>query len=599
MPDKNYAKEITWDLSDLYSSLHDPKIHSDLKLTKEKAIAFENKYKPLFFDMDAIGRLPLHELLRDYKELNILTTCLGVFAHLTFAGKTNDAAVGAFQQKIQESLTDIQTHLLFFDVKWNKLDEMTAARLMADPRLKEDLHFLEKSRAYAHHTLAEGEEKIMAIKANTSGGAFSRLFDETVNNIPFYLETNGQRAKKTEGEVLAFLNSTHREERKKASESLAEGLKAHSRILTYIYNMILADHRASLKIRNFKHPMDAMNLSNEIDLAGVQNLIQSVKNAYSISSRYYSLKRKLLGVDKLYDYDRYAHVGADDAKIDFKECKQIVLDGYFSFSDEAGKIVEQFFEKRWIDAEVREGKYSGGFCCSTTPDLHPYILVNYTGSLRDVMVVAHELGHGLHQYLAAKRVGILESSAPLTLAETASVFGEMLIFEKIMEKEKDPKKRLSLLCGKIDDNLSTVHRQIVLTDFELRAHETGLKEGELFTDQLSDFWIKANAEMYGDSVELTENYRYSWKYIPHFIHSPFYCYAYTFAQLFVLTLYQKYKEDKKSFIPKYFEMLSLGGSRKPKEIAAIMGLDIEKQDFWQSGIALLEKMVTEAENLAK
>ncbi len=599
MQGANFAKGITWDLSDLYASSDDPKILSDLKLAKEKAIAFENKYKPLFFDMDAIGHLPLHEILRDYKEISVLTTRLGVFAHLTFAGKTNDPAIGAFQQKIQEALTDIQTHLLFFEVKWNKLDEMTAARLMADPRLKEDLHFLEKSRTYAHHTLAEGEEKIMAIKANTSGGAFSRLFDETVNNIPFYLETNGGRVKKTEAEVLAFLHSTNREERKKASESLAEGLKAHSRILTYIYNMILADHRASLKIRNFKHPMDSMNLSNEIDLAGVQNLIQSVKSAYSLSNRYYRLKRKLLGLDKLYDYDRYAHVGADDAKVDFKECKQIVLDGYFAFSDEAGKIVEQFFEKRWIDAEVREGKYSGGFCCSTTPDLHPYILVNYTGSLRDVMVVAHELGHGLHQYLAAKKVGILESDAPLTLAETASVFGEMLIFEKIMEKEKDPKKRLSLLCGKIDDNLSTVHRQIVLTDFELRAHETGLKEGELFADQLSDFWIKTNAEMYGDSIELTENYRYSWKYIPHFIHSPFYCYAYAFAQLFVLTLYQKYKEDKKSFIPKYFEMLSLGGSKKPNEIAGIMGLDIEKPDFWRSGIDLLEKMVTEAEKLAQ
>ncbi len=361
--------------------------------------------------------------------------------------------------------------------------------------------------------------------------------------------------------------------------------------------MILADHRASLKIRGYKHPMDAMNLSNEIDFESVQNLIQSVQAAYPLAQRYYAIKKKLLGLDTLYDYDRYATIEAEEAKIDFAECRRLVIDGYNAFSPEAGKIVEQFFANRWIDAEIREGKQSGGFCCMTTPDLHPYILVNYTGSLRDVMTVAHELGHGMHQYLA-RRAGILEADAPLTMAECASVFGEMIIFEKILENEKDPKKRLALLCGKIDDNFATVFRQITMTDFELLAHEAGLKEGELQSGRLSDFWIEANTKFYGNSVVLTDNYRHGWKYIPHFIHSPFYCYAYSFAQLFVLSLYQKYKEDPKGFVPKYFEMLALGGSRKPEEIAKLAGLDIKDKSFWRSGLKILEDLVDQVEKLA-
>ncbi len=261
--------------------------------------------------------------------------------------------------------------------------------------------------------------------------------------------------------------------------------------------------------------------------------------------------------------------------------------------------MEQFFSKRWIDAEVRPGKQGGGFCAQTIPELHPYILVNYTGNLRDVMTVAHELGHGLHQVLAAKKVGILESEAPLTLAETASVFGEMLIFEDLLEKEKNPKRRLALLAGKIDDHFATVFRQIAMTDFELRSHEAGLAEGELASEKLSDLWIEANAEFYKDSVGLTPGYRHGWKYIPHFVHSPFYCYAYAFAQLFVLTLFRQYKENKNDFVPKYLEMLSCGGSKKPAQLAAILGLDIAHPSFWRSGLALLEEWVQEAEQLSR
>jgi oligoendopeptidase F len=593
-----FAEGICWDLSDLYASPEDPNIASDLEKAESTAIAFEARYKPRFEKADGSLSSWMPEFLKDYKALVTLLTRLGVFAQLSFAAKTNDPALGAFMQKIQVALTDIQTHLLFFEVLWNKLDKTLVEKCLAHPALSADRHFLEKLRCYQDHTLSEAEEKIMAVKANTSSQAFSRLFDEVMNSIPFFVEIEGQKTRKTEGEVLALLHSPERNLRKMASDSLAQGLKNHSHILTYVFNMILADHRASLKLRHFKHPMEAMNLSNEMDLESVMNLISSVKKAYPLVARYYRLKRKLLGLDKLYDYDRYAALDGREAAVDFGTCRQMVLSGYYEFSEEAGKIAEQFFAKRWIDAEVREGKQGGGFCCQTTPDLHPYILVNYTGTVRDVMTVAHELGHGLHQFLSRK-AGILESGAPLTMAETASVFGEMLIFDKLFENEKDPENRLALLCGKIEDNFSTVFRQIAMTDFELTAHEHGLREGELSAETLGDLWIKANARMVGNSVILTDNYRHGWKYIPHFIHSPFYCYAYAFAQLFVLSLYQEYKKDKASFIPRYLEMLSLGGSKKPEEVAKLAGMDIRKPDFWNSGLQLLEEMVGRAETLAK
>ncbi len=595
------APGVHWDLSDFYSSIDDPKIRADLEKGKSLASQFENKYKPLFEQIDSKKpAFPLSELLTDYKEIIVLLIKPSVYSQLSFSTATNSQETAAFMQKVQDEVTQIQSHLLFFEVQWNSLPPSLVDNLLNNPELKNYEHYLRNLRVYSPHTLTEGEEKIMSLKSNTSSSAFSRLFDEVINNIEFYWDENGTKQKKNESEILSFLHSSDRNTRKQASNCLADGLDRNTHILTYIYNMILADHRNSLQIRNYKHPMDPRNLANETDLKNIQSLIQSVKKAYPLAQRYYKLKSKLLGLEKLYDYDRYAPLkSSEDTKINYEECKQIVLEGYNAFSPEVGAKVEQFFTKNWIDAEVRDGKRGGGFCCSSTPDLHPYILVNYTGSMRDVMTVAHECGHGLHGILAAEKVGLLEMHAPLTLAETASVFGEMLIFEKILEKETDPQKQLSLICGKIDDNFATVFRQIVMTDFELQAHEAGLKDGELSSDKLSDFWIQANAELYGDSIELTESYRQGWKYIPHFVHTPFYCYAYSFAQLFVLTLYQKYKEEKDTFIPKYIEMLSLGGSKKPEEIALIAGLDLKDPHFWDLGVQLLEDLVTKAENLAK
>ncbi len=598
--DKNYASGIRWNLADLYASADDPKLAADLDRAEALAQAFEKAWKPALEAFAAAGTpFDTAALLKDYKALIHPETKVAVFAHLSFAEQTDDAKRGAFLQKIQDRLTNIHNHLLFWGILWCKAPEAAVRAIVTRPELAADRHYLEDMRKYAPHTLSEPEEKILSIKDNTGSSAFSRLFDETVNKIPFYIEEGGKRVQKTETEVLALLHSPDRAVRKAGSESLAEGLKANSHLLTYIYNMILADHRSSMKLRGYTHPADGRNLANETRLPVIENLIKSVKAAYPIAQRYYKLKGKLLGLDPLYDYDRYASLSARESGVSFDECKRIVLAGYRDFSPEAAKIVEQFFDKRWIDAEVRPGKQGGGFCCQTTPDLHPYILVNYTGHLRDVLTVAHELGHGLHQYLAGRKVGILESDAPLTMAETASVFGEMLIFDRILGEVKDPKERLALLCGKIDDNFATVFRQIAMTDFELKAHLGGMKDGELAEEALNGFWIEANSELYGKSVILTENYRHGWKYIPHFVHTPFYCYAYSFAQLFVLALYQKYKETGAAFVPKYLDMLALGGSKKPEELAAGMGLNLEDPEFWNSGLKLLDALVQEAESLSK
>lgn len=594
------AKGIAWDLNDLYSAMDDPRIHDDLDSARVKAKSFEAAYKPLFegLTLETAYRFPLRQLISDYESIAEITTRIGVFSHLLFAQKTDAEGVGAFMQQIQVALTDIGNHLLFFEVSFNRLPESVARAIMDVPEHSRYRHFLEKMRIFAPHTLSEPEERIVNVAANTGRRAFSRLFDERINRITFNIEIEGRIETKNESEILALQHSPERDLRHKAALSLSQGLQEETHLLTFVYNMILADHRSSMQLRGYKHPMDSMNLSNEVSMESILNLIRSVKSAYPIAWKYYGLKKKLLGLDTLYEYDRYAPIGHEDRCVSFEQCRKIVLEGYFHFSEAAGQIAELFFSRRWIDAEIRPGKHGGGFSCQTTPQLHPYILVNYTGSMRDVMTVAHELGHGIHQYTASRSVGILESDAPLTMAETASVFGEMLIFDKILEAETDPKVKLSLLCGKIDDQFATVFRQICMTDFELKAHESGLAKGELSSDALSEFWMSANREFYGPSVELTDGYRHGWKYIPHFVHSPFYCYAYAFAQLFVLSLYKKYKSDHKGFVPKYMEMLSFGGSRSPDDCAKHMGLDIAAPQFWQDGLALLNEMVVEAELLA-
>jgi oligoendopeptidase F len=448
------------------------------------------------------------------------------------------------------------------------------------------------------HVLSEAEERLLEETANTGPRAFSRLFDETLGSMRFQLEgADGKTEEKSEEEVLSLLYESDRDLRRRAADSLTRGLRENSRLLAFVFNTLVQDKATRDRLRHYASPIDERNLANEIDDETVQALMTACERRGALVARYYHLKAKLLGLPELEDYDRYAPVLAADGQRSFDAARALVLEAYGDFSPRLAEIAGHFFERRWIDAELRPGKRGGAFSASTIPSAHPYVLLNYTGTLRDVMTVAHELGHGVHQYLSRER-GLFEMDTPLTTAETASVFGEMLTFRRLLRGEPDPAVRLGLLCGKLEDAFATVFRQVVMTRFEEKLHAARRAEGELTIPRVNELWMEANRPMFGDAVRLRDDYAWWWLYIPHFVHSPFYCYAYAFGELLVLALVQRYDEEGTAFVPRYLAMLEAGGSQSPREVVAHTGLDIGDPDFWDRGLVLLEKMVAEAESLA-
>jgi oligoendopeptidase F len=385
--------------------------------------------------------------------------------------------------------------------------------------------------------------------------------------------------------------------RRDAARALTEGLQANARPLAFVFNTLVQHKAVEDRLRTFEAPMAARNLANEIEGASVESLLSACVARYPLVARYYRLKARLLGLARLEDYDRYAPVSAEAPSRSFDTARCIVLDAYADFAPEMADVAGRFFSERWIDAELRPGKRGGAFCASTIPSVHPYVLLSYTGNLRDVMTVAHELGHGVHQYLARER-GLFEQDTPLTTAETASVFGEMLVFRRLMREETDPRVRLGLLCGKIEDAFATVFRQVAMTRFEEALHAARRSEGELSIERVNALWMEANRPMFGDSVALSDDYAWWWLYIPHFVHSPFYCYAYAFGELLVLALLRRYDEEGASFVPRYLDLLRAGASDTPQALLSRMDLDVADPGFWDGGLALLEGLVAEAEALA-
>lgn len=594
---KTGAEGVRWDLGDLYKGLKDKKIESDLKRIHLNSKKFEKKYR----NKIKSERLSAATLLNAIKDLEKISEGLGKilsFAYLLFAGDTNNPKHGAFLQSMQEKTTGIRQLLLFFDLEWVTLSNKTAKRLINDKRLSVYKHFLQHERNYKNHTLTEPEEKILAEKSNTGSRAFSRLFDEVINNIKFDITLNGKKQTMTETEVLSLQYHPDRKTRKIATGSLTDGLDKNSHVLTYIFNTLVNDHAVNDRLRSYPHIMASRNLSNEIDNKTVRALIDTTVKNFGMVETYYNLKKKLLGIKKMYEYDRYAPVLSDDKNINYSECKQIILEAFGDFSPRMAQIASMFFEKNWIDAELRKGKRGGAFSHSTVPGVHPYVFVNYDGKMRDVMTVAHELGHGIHQYLSRKQ-GYFQADTPLTTAETASVFAEMLVFHKLMETQSGERVKLALMCGKLEDIFATVFRQVVLTNFEEKLHTSRREQGELPKDKINEIWMETNKAMYGRSVELTDSYKTWWMYIPHFIHSPFYCYAYSFGELLVLALYNKYLTEGKSFVPKYIDMLSSGGNDVPENIVAKTGVNIKDPKFWQGGCDLLNNMVSETVELSR
>jgi oligoendopeptidase F len=591
------ADGVAWDLSDLYRGVDDPQIGRELDTALERARAFEAAYRGKILVEGGPAPGLLYAALEELQGLSEQMDRPAIYAHLLHAAKTDDPRHGALLSRTREQRTAINKHLIFFDLEWVKLPDEVVQPLLEAAALAPFRHYLEHKRVWRPHVLSEPEEKVLEEKNVTGRAAFVRLFDETVAALRFPFEHDGRVEMFSLQQTSAKLYDADREVRRAAAAGLTRGLQDNARLLTFVFNNLVLDHHADCRLRNYGSPMDSRNLANEISPQVVEALMTAAERHHATVQRYYRLKGRLLGIEPLYDYDRYAPVSPEEQTCDWPRARRTVEESYAAFSPGAGAIVREFFNRRWIDAELRPGKRSGAFSSSAVPSAHPYILLNYTDRLRDVMTLAHELGHGLHQYLA-RGVGYLQCDTPLTTAETASVFGEMLTFQRLLQLYPEPRTRLGLLCSKIEDAFATVFRQVVLTRFEQALHQARRERGELTLEQINELWLGANRPMHGDVVQLGEGYGWWWLYIGHFIHVPFYCYAYAFGELLVLALVQKYKQEGSAFVPRYLDLLAAGGSESPHVLLARLGVDVTDPAFWELGLRLLDDMVNEAEALA-
>ncbi|NLE52551.1 MAG: M3 family oligoendopeptidase, partial [Chloroflexi bacterium] len=519
-----------------------------------------------------------------------LATKVESFAHLIWSTDTANPQYGALLQKATEWSSQLQQKLVFFTLEWVNTPEDVAQRLIDAPELAHYRHWLEVARLYQPHMLSEPEEKILAEKSVTGREAWVRFFTELMGSARYTFD--GQQL--TQSGVLAKLYDADREVRHRAAASLTEGLRQHLPITTFIFNTLAADKASDDRLRRYPTWIASRNLSNEVSDETVEALVQAVTGRYDIVARYYNLKRQVLGLDELADYDRYAPLPAAAGAYQWDEAREIVLSAYSRFHPEIAGIAEQFFAQKWIDAAERPAKRGGAFSASTVPSAHPYVFLNYTGRARDVMTLAHELGHGVHQYLSREQ-GMLQAHTPLTTAEMASTFGEMLVFSDLMEQQSDPQARLALLAGKIEDSFATIFRQISMNRFEHALHTARRDEGELTSERLSELWLETQRAMFGDSVRMTDDYGIWWSYVPHFLHTPGYVYAYSFGELLVLALFAIYRQQENGFAPRYLDVLRAGGSDWPEKVLAPMGVDLTDPGFWQNGLDELDKMVKEAE----
>jgi len=517
------------------------------------------------------------------------------YAALRFSTDTSDPERGALMALVQERATATSTKLLFLELEWTSLDDDRAAELSAANGLEKARHYLKTLRDSRPHLLTEPEEKILAEKSVTGRGAWSRLFSELVSSIEV---TVGGEAAQPLDAALSRLASPDRAERKSVAEGVTVALEPGLRTRAYLFNTLLADKATDDRLRSYPTWLSSRNMSNEASDESVEALVEAVRSRYDIPQRWYRLKAQLIGVDKLADYDRAAALGGEDPEFSWSEGCDIVFNTYEEFSPELGAAAKAFLTENRIDAPVRPGKRGGAFCASVTPELGPFVMLNWTSRRRDVLTLAHELGHGVHGALAAER-GILEMSTPLTVAETASVFGEELVFSRLLAGESDPSARLQLLAESLEGAIATVFRQTAMNRFESLVHTERREAGELSVERFGELWATSQEEMFGDSVEVTDGYRSWWSYIPHFIGTPGYVYAYAYGQLLALSVFAQWQSEGDAFVPKYLDMLRAGGSLPPERVAAIGGLDLADPGFWSRGLDLIEARLAEAESAAR
>ena len=588
--------ETAWDLDPLVEGEGETGVDRQLDEAVTAASEFADRYagKVGEFDVDGLAQA-MHELERIHELIGRAAS----YAALRFSTDTADPTRGALLQRVQERGTELETKLLFFDLEWAALDDARADELLAvrdsgDDELEFCRHHLRTVRRYRPHLLSEKEEKLLAEKSISSQSAWARLFGEVVAALRVDLDGN----EVTLDVALSRLQVADRDTRMAAAEAVTETLEPGLRTRGFIYNTLVYDKSVEDRLRSYPNWLASRNLANEASDESVMALIEAVRRRYDVPRRWYALKAKLMGIPKLADYDRMAPVFQEDLTFSFGEARDLVLDTYDAFAPEAGRITRRFFEEHWIDAPVRPNKRGGAFCSYTVPSVHPYVMLNYTARRRDVLTMAHELGHGLHAALAQPQ-GVYHQGTPLTLAETASVFGETLVFERLLAATDNDDQRLSLLAERLDASMATVFRQMSMNRFEHLIHTRRRDEGELSTDRIGELWLESQTEMFGDSVELSPGYRIWWSYIPHFINTPGYVYAYAYGQLLALSAYRRFTQEGDSFIPRYLELLAAGGSRSPEELGAIVGIDLADPGFWDSGLALIDEQLSAAEKLAE
>jgi oligoendopeptidase F len=580
------GKLPTWDLSDLYAGPKSQALAADLARCESEAAAFRKRYEG---HLAALSGAEVGVAIHAYEAIQEALGRALSYAQLLYSGDMTDAEIGRFFQTSQERATDISTELVFFTLELNRLDDAVLQAKLAAPELARYAPWIRDVRAMRAHQLSDELERMLHQKYVVGHAAWTRLFDETMARLRFPLGKESL----TSAEVLNKLSDRDGAVRKAAAKSVGQVLGDNQRVFALITNTLAKDKEIEDDWRGFARPVSSRNLANYVEDEVVDALVRAVRDSFPrLSHRYYALKAKWMGVETLPYWDRNAPLPEDaDATIPWDQARQTVLDAYAAFSPRLADVGRRFFDQRWIDAPVRPGKSPGAFAHPTVPSAHPYLLLNYQGRIRDVMTLAHELGHGVHQVLAGPQ-GHLMADTPLTLAETASVFGEMLTFRALLRAESDPRRRKIMLASKVEDMLNTVVRQIAMHGFETRVHDER-RESELLPDRLGEIWLETQKESLGPALRFEDEYRHFWAYIPHFVHTPFYVYAYAFGDCLVNSLYAVYENASDGFAEQYLDMLRAGGTKRHKELLAPFGLDASDSKFWSQGLDVIAGFIDE------
>ncbi len=585
------AEEIQWNLGDLYAGDPMVGVEADLMRAEDMSKIFQDEYHGVVAALDAEG---VAAALKKLERIHEILGRAASYAFLNFSTDLADPPRGALLQKVQESATQTGTHLLFFSLEWLAIPDDQAERLLQYPALSNYRHYLESARRYRPHVLTEPEEQIMVEKSVTARSAWDRLFEEATTAIKVKVGDGEQSL----DEALTGLHSNDPQERREVAQAVTDALRVDLRTRRYIFNTVLADKSIDDRLRQYPSWVADRNLANEASDESVAALIEAVTSRYDIAQRYYALKKELLGLETFYDWDRYARYGAAEPDVSWNEARDTVLDAYGSFSPLMRDKAAEFFDKRWIHAALAPNKRGGAYAHQTVPGHHPYVFVNYTGKRRDVLVLAHELGHGVHMSLSRKQTYV-NFDTPLTTAETASIFGETVTFSRLLEAEKDPQRRLSLMIGRIDDATATIFRQVAMNRFEDALHTTRREQGELSEEDINSAWLRTQKAMLGPAVEVSDNYGIWWSYVHHFVAVPGYVYAYAFGNLLALAIYQRSLEEGPDFTPKYFQLLASGGSESPEALTKKLGVDLSDPRFWHGGLDTISALVDEAGELSR